>query len=358
LHAYWILDGLLERDLWQETAHQLKELTHILELKADDSRTADIASVLRIPGTLNHKDSPAKAVTVIEATDKRINVDAMLKAINTSYHQLCITPEIVTPVATLPVLTAATLPVVITSDPELKKLKSALSVLEADCSEEEWKFKRLAPLASLAIQHPEDAEKIKLLAEKWSRGDLQNKPSNKWVRQGNTGGLTGQEAFETEWQRFLSVGHSANHATVGTIYHDAKTKGWVDDKLTKLAPLAVMQDIFGLIKMSGKIWVIDKVAIKKAKHLELFDRTNGSLLIIRKATALFGEVVEHILLKEFFISNETTCFDGVEFNPVKTAENYLNLWVGPALNALEGKWVRINEFLRDIICNGDDTSYQ
>ena len=357
LHVYWILDGQLERKQWQEAARKLKELTHQLALKADDSRTADIASVLRIPETLNHKDKQAKPVTVIEATSNRINVDAMLNAIDTSHHKLCIKPEIVAPVANLPMVTAV-LPMSTSNDPELKKLKSALSVLEADCSEDEWKFKRLAPLASLAIQYPEHAEKIKLLAREWSRGDLQGKPSKKWQAEGNTNGQAGKDSFETEWKRFLSTTYSGNHATVGTIYHDAKANGWVDDNLTKLAPLAVMQEIFGLIKMSGKIWVIDKVAIKKAKHLELFDRTNGSLLIIRKATALFGEVVEHILLKEFFISNETTCFDGVEFNPVKTTDNYLNLWVGPALNALEGEWIRIKEFLRDIICNGDDTSYQ
>jgi hypothetical protein len=360
LHAYWALDGQLERNRWLKYANNLKELTHQLAFKADDSRTADIASVLRIPGTLNHKGSPARPVTVIEATSDRIGIDSMLSAIKVAHQRLLIKPEkeeMVASVTNLPMVTNV-LPMSTSNDPELKKLKSALSVLDPDCSEGEWKLKRLAPLASLAMQHPEHAEKIKLLARKWSRGDLQNKSSKKWLTQGNISGLTGQESFEAEWQRFLSVGHSANHATVGTIYHDAKKNGWVDDNLTKLAPLAVMQEIFGLIKMSGKIWVIDKVAIKKAKHLELFDRTNGSLLIIRKATALFGAVVEHILLKEFFISNETTCFDGVEFNPVKTTDNYLNLWVGPALNALEGDCVGIKAFLLDIICNGDDTSYQ
>ncbi|MFT6907976.1 MAG: hypothetical protein ACJAS1_004664 [Oleiphilaceae bacterium] len=97
------------------------------------------------------------------------------------------------------------------------------------------------------------------------------------------------------------------------IYHAAKEKGLVNTRLTKLAPLPAMQERFGLIKMSGKIWVIDKVAIKKAKHLELFDLTNASLLIIRKVTVLFGEGEETKLLKAF---------------------------------------------VHDIICNGDDVSYQ
>ncbi|MFT6907977.1 MAG: hypothetical protein ACJAS1_004665 [Oleiphilaceae bacterium] len=160
--------------------------------------TADIASVLRIPETLNHKDIPTKPVTFMTAIGKRINSDAMLKAIKISHHKLCIKPEkevIVVPALTFLVATS--------SDPESEKLKSALLVLDPDCSEEIWKLNCIAPLALFARQHPEYALGIEKIAKGWSRGDLQAKPSITWLTQGNIGGLTGEQVFKSEWQRFL-----------------------------------------------------------------------------------------------------------------------------------------------------------
>ncbi len=65
LHIYWVGDVFIPKDQWQLTANKLKALTKQFGFLADDSRTADIASVLRIPGTLNHKTDPAKSVEVI-----------------------------------------------------------------------------------------------------------------------------------------------------------------------------------------------------------------------------------------------------------------------------------------------------
>lgn len=56
LHAYWLDDNAIGADEWKATAQKLKALTHHHSLLADDSRTADMASVLRLPGTYNLKD--------------------------------------------------------------------------------------------------------------------------------------------------------------------------------------------------------------------------------------------------------------------------------------------------------------
>ena len=65
LHVYWALTGFIEREQWQETARQLKALTKAHGFLADDSRTADIASVLRVPGTMNYKTNPPKEVVLL-----------------------------------------------------------------------------------------------------------------------------------------------------------------------------------------------------------------------------------------------------------------------------------------------------
>lgn len=54
LHVYWFGERI-PADTWNDAAEKLKALTHYYGLWADDSRTADSASVLRLPGTRNYK---------------------------------------------------------------------------------------------------------------------------------------------------------------------------------------------------------------------------------------------------------------------------------------------------------------
>lgn len=56
LHAYWVLTSFLDRQAWQTLAKKFKALTQALGLRADPSRTADITSLMRVPGTLNIKE--------------------------------------------------------------------------------------------------------------------------------------------------------------------------------------------------------------------------------------------------------------------------------------------------------------
>lgn len=66
LHAHWIVDTRIAKDRWETTAKALKLACTRLGLKAGPERTADIASVLRIPGTKHLKDPlTPKAVELI-----------------------------------------------------------------------------------------------------------------------------------------------------------------------------------------------------------------------------------------------------------------------------------------------------
>ena len=59
LHVYWPMDSALAPDEWRETARALKRVCDKWGLKADHSRTTDIASILRVPGTHNRKNPTA-----------------------------------------------------------------------------------------------------------------------------------------------------------------------------------------------------------------------------------------------------------------------------------------------------------
>jgi hypothetical protein len=62
LHVYWPLRETLERQVWERYANGLKALCERHGLHADPSRTADISSVLRTPGTYNRKRQPVQLV--------------------------------------------------------------------------------------------------------------------------------------------------------------------------------------------------------------------------------------------------------------------------------------------------------
>lgn len=58
-HVYWPMDADLTPVEWRETAHALKRACDTWGLKADHSRTTDVASMLRVPGTYNRKNPAA-----------------------------------------------------------------------------------------------------------------------------------------------------------------------------------------------------------------------------------------------------------------------------------------------------------
>lgn len=65
LHVYWPMTESIEKDQWEHYARILKAATDHYGLKADPARTADCASVLRVPGTVNCKRGTQVPVKVV-----------------------------------------------------------------------------------------------------------------------------------------------------------------------------------------------------------------------------------------------------------------------------------------------------
>jgi hypothetical protein len=64
LHVYWISDVPLDPPDWQTYAQGLKNLLLANAIKCDTGLTTDIARILRVPGTFNHKYDPPKEVSL------------------------------------------------------------------------------------------------------------------------------------------------------------------------------------------------------------------------------------------------------------------------------------------------------
>jgi hypothetical protein len=64
IHAYWPLVEPISRKEWVHAAKRLKELCVEHKFEADPARTADAASILRMPDTFNYKGDPPLPVEV------------------------------------------------------------------------------------------------------------------------------------------------------------------------------------------------------------------------------------------------------------------------------------------------------
>ena len=66
LHAYWISKTAMTVKEWAPYAEGLRALMLAEKLVKDASITTDVARILRVPGTFNHKTNPPKPVQLLE----------------------------------------------------------------------------------------------------------------------------------------------------------------------------------------------------------------------------------------------------------------------------------------------------
>jgi hypothetical protein len=65
IHAYWALTEVISVDDWLPIAEKLKEACKLNNLIVDPAVPSDAARILRVPGTLNYKDTPPSNVDVL-----------------------------------------------------------------------------------------------------------------------------------------------------------------------------------------------------------------------------------------------------------------------------------------------------
>lgn len=91
LHVYWPLTEAIDPEKWQHYANILKQLTISWGLRADPTRTADRASVLRPLGTWNYKPTVQREVSLL-LQGGVIPTDAFLNALAHRAESLDIQP--------------------------------------------------------------------------------------------------------------------------------------------------------------------------------------------------------------------------------------------------------------------------
>lgn len=135
LHCYWHFKIFINRERWRELAGKLKKLAARHGFLADPSRTADIASVLRAPGTTNWKDPSNPKPVTVKRLAVAVNLDAFAAALDVAMPD-----EQAPPTGKNAALAGGLEYPQWEETPEnIKKVRDMLAAIPADCDRETWR---------------------------------------------------------------------------------------------------------------------------------------------------------------------------------------------------------------------------
>jgi hypothetical protein len=132
---------------------------------------------------------------------------------------------------------------------------------------------------------------------------------------------------------------------------------------TVSTPLAALQLRFAIIDLSGEIRVVDQDQIQRLlSGTELGDpafykKGDAEILMKRTIEGLSYQCNPRQVVADFWTSPSTVMYRATAFTPEPTPVSTLNFWVGPSPHAKAGNWVLLRNFLRDIICAGDSSTF-
>lgn len=219
VHVYWLMSEFVPRRRWLEAARKLKALSIAHKFLVDQSRTADIASLLRPVGTHNFKNleepQPVAALYPPEGQEpKRFDLRTFEGALDAAVHAL--------PQAAAGALDASAQHQglggvggnITTRDPpletpgEIAKVQNMLAAIPPDCDRATWRQVIWAALST-------GWECAEQLAREWSS-------RSKWWHVPNDRGVTGEEGFE----RIVADFNPDGGTGYGTLAHIAKAAGY------------------------------------------------------------------------------------------------------------------------------------
>jgi len=130
-----------------------------------------------------------------------------------------------------------------------------------------------------------------------------------------------------------------------------------------ITALSSLQDRFAIIVLSGEIRTIDRLQIadlRSGSQLDdaaIYKRADADLMMRRYLEALPISCNPKQVISDFWIAPSTVVYTATAFTPKATPSSTLNYWIGPVSNAKPGNWVSLRDFLRDVICASDQTSF-
>lgn len=131
-----------------------------------------------------------------------------------------------------------------------------------------------------------------------------------------------------------------------------------------ITALDVLQLHFCLLKLSGEVRIVEKDDIdailkgQKNGDISFWDTKSGNLWMKRclEKQPIGSDATK--TLADFWKNPNTHVFDEIAFSPLKTPSTTLNYWIGPLVEPQNGPWDLIQEYLQNVICDGNTALYQ
>jgi Family of unknown function (DUF5906) len=134
-------------------------------------------------------------------------------------------------------------------------------------------------------------------------------------------------------------------------------------KSTASSPLAVLQQRFAIIDLSSEIRMVDREQIQGLLEgvtlgdPAFYKKSDAELLMKRTIEGLPYQCNPRQAVADFWTSPSTVMYKATAFTPEPMPESTLNFWVGPSPHAKAGNWLLLRDFLRDVICAGNQSAF-
>ena len=130
-----------------------------------------------------------------------------------------------------------------------------------------------------------------------------------------------------------------------------------------LSALNELQGNFCLLALGSDVRVADRREIaqvlsgERDEDISMYRLAAGKLLMQRLLEKLSISSEPKKDIAEFLVSPNTKVFNAVAFSPLPTPPSTLNYWSGSPIEPEKGCWYIIQQFLLDVICDGDIELY-
>ena len=127
-----------------------------------------------------------------------------------------------------------------------------------------------------------------------------------------------------------------------------------------VSALSALQQAFAISRIGGQIRLLERQVIREAQQgsttaaVHFIKKQDGDLILKRFIESLPIPVAKPAeVVNSFWVSPNTIEYHRLAFHPIPQSADTLNLWVPHTVVPAQGVWTVIENYLKDVICDGD-----
>ena len=134
----------------------------------------------------------------------------------------------------------------------------------------------------------------------------------------------------------------------------------INKNIVQIDPLIELQKefCFFFLDNQNRVGLLNEIKMMKTglriDGINMYKIEDGKLHMRRFLEKLPVQITPKIIIDQFMVDPNTKEFNQIAFTPLKTAKKTLNYWIKPNIKAKKGSCFLIYNFLKNVICNGDN----